>query len=69
MLTIPRMKHDIASKYYNMHRDETMEAVWRQNDHPAFVDDPDLFEQLSRTFSFRIGLPTYCCQFFAHEYS
>lgn len=62
MLTIPRMKHDIASRYYNMHHDETMEAVWQQNDHPAFVDYPELFQQLSRTFLYRGSLPRYCCK-------
>lgn len=62
LMTITRIKHELAARYMTMHYDETMAAVWQQNKHPVFVNDSVAFEQLSRTFLDRSSLPNYCCE-------
>lgn len=62
LFTIPNLQHGIAISFTDMHYNETLQAVYRERNHPTWADDESGYHKLSLSFLYRSSLPSYCCK-------
>lgn len=61
-MTLPLLKHQIERNYTNMYYNATLEYLYLKRDETSFANHTVAFEKLSEALTYRVSLPSYCCE-------